>query len=526
VEHAAKHHGDTPVVSRESDGSLHYSNWREINQRAKSLAKALDKLGIKTADRVATLAWNTHRHLEAYYAISGMGAICHTINPRLFKEQITSIINHAEDKLIFTEKQFIPLIDELNLTHSDISLVVMDKDLSVSSKRHRTFNYEELLTGVIDHDWHWPVFDENVASSLCYTSGTTGMPKGVLYSHRSTLLHAFAVALPDSLGLSAKDSVLPVVPLFHANAWGIPYAAAMVGAKLVLPGHQLDGMNLANLLNQEEVSVTAGVPTVWHGLIHYLKQSQITLPHLERLGVGGAQCPEPILHYFERTGVRVMPGWGMTETSPVVTLMQPKFHQRNMQPEERLKWLSKSGRVLFGADMKLLDDEGCEVKQDGHSVGELYVRGHWVCSSYYKNTDSPLTEGWFATGDMATIDEAGFMQVTDRAKDMIKSGGEWISSLALEQIASSFTGVSEAAVIAAHHEHWGERPILLIVPQQGMVVDQHALMDYLQQRVAKWWLPDEIILVDELAHTATGKLHKVSLREKWGHILDKKNPPN
>ncbi len=527
IDHAEKHHGNTPIVSRESDGSIYRTNWAQVNQRAKRLAQYLIRCGVTRGDRVATLAWNTHRHLEAYYAISGMGAVCHTINPRLFKEQIASIINHAEDKVIFTEKQFIPLLDELTLSVNELTIIVMDKDSSSVSTQYRTLHYEELLKEINENSWFWPQFDENTASSLCYTSGTTGMPKGVLYSHRSTLLHAFAVALPDSLALSASDSVLPVVPLFHANAWGIPYAAALVGAKLVLPGHQLDGINLSQLLNQEEVSVTAGVPTVWHGLIQYLKTSNTSLPFLKRLGVGGSACPEPIIQYFEERNVRVLPGWGMTETSPVVTLTQPKYHQRHMTHAERIHWLNKSGRVLFGADMKLVDDDGHDVPQDGQSVGELYVRGHWVCSQYYKNDESPLINGWFPTGDMATIDESGFMQVTDRAKDMIKSGGEWISSLTLERVASTFPGVSEAAAIAAHHEHWGERPILLIVEKQGERVDSTALKRFLEEHVAKWWLPDDIITVSDLPHTATGKLQKVLLREKWGkQLLVKKIPTN
>ncbi|HQT81395.1 MAG: long-chain fatty acid--CoA ligase [Ferrovum sp. 37-45-19] len=525
IEHAAKHHADTPIVSKEADGTMYRSNWREVHERSQLLARALIKLGIQPGDRVATLAWNTHRHVEAYYAISGIGAICHTINPRLFKEQISLIINHAEDKLIFIEKQFMPLMEELKLNNEALSLVVMDQDSSVLSSRYNTLNYEQLLKAVEPGAWSWPQLKENDASSLCYTSGTTGMPKGVLYSHRSTVLHAFAVALPDSLGLSARDSVLPVVPLFHANAWGIPYAAAMVGAKLVLPGHELGGAHLATLLKQEEVTVTAGVPTVWQGLINHLQHTQESLSHLERLGVGGAQCPLPIIQFFEQRGVRVMPGWGMTETSPVVTLMQPKYSQHQMSDEERLQWLTKSGRILYGADMKIVDEGGQELPQDGKAVGELYVRGHWVCQAYYQNDQSPLKAGWLATGDMATIDQAGFMQITDRAKDMIKSGGEWISSLTLEQIASTFNGVAEAAVIAAQHEYWGERPLLFIVPQAGVDIDTEQLLNHLQQHVAKWWVPDRVLMVKELPHTATGKLNKLSLRKTWGDEL-KKNPLN
>jgi 3-(methylthio)propionyl---CoA ligase len=478
-------------------------------------------LGVVAGDRVATLGWNHHQHLEAYYAISGMGAICHTINPRLFPEQIAGIIQHAEDRVLLVDALFLPLVDALKSALGNVQhIIVMDESVAPwPSTALVLLEYEALLSAQ-SSDFKWPQMDEETAAALCYTSGTTGKPKGVLYSHRSTVLHAWGVALPDTLGLSATDSVLPVVPLFHANAWGLPYVTALVGAKLVLPGPHLDGDSLTRLMDAEGVTVTAGVPTVWHNLMLHLQTHGLRLKHLQRLAVGGAACPPHIIRYFEtEQNVRVLPGWGMTETSPVAAINQPKAAQTGLVGEERLTQLNRSGRPLFGVEMRIVDETGMPLPHDGLTFGHLQVKGPWVCSAYYRESESPLVDGWFPTGDVALIDAQGFMQITDRAKDMIKSGGEWISSMALEQAAGSHPEVLEAAVVAALHPQWGERPLLLVVLKPGAQVSAEILREHLATRVAKWWLPDDILFQDSLPHTATGKLQKTALREAWQHHL-------
>jgi len=518
IEHADRHHGTTPIVSRSADGTLYRGTWHSTHERARKLANVLLGLGVAPGDRVGTLGWNHHRHLEAYYAISGMGAVCHTINPRLFPEQIAGIIQHAEDKILLVDPMFMPLLEGLapELTSVTQVIVMAEPGAPLPSSVLPILAYETLLAQA-SSEYEWPEMDELTAAALCYTSGTTGKPKGVLYSHRSTLLHAWAVSLPDSLSFSACDAVLPVVPLFHANAWGFPYAAALVGAKLVLPGPLLDGASLYQLLESEKVTLTAGVPTVWNNLMQYLQAEGRQLHHLKRLGVGGAACPKTILSYFEDVQkVSVLPGWGMTETSPVAALTLPKSPQSGLQGQARRDWLTRSGRALFGVDMEIVDDEGWSLPHDGHTFGHLMVQGHWVCNGYYKEATDPLQQGWFPTGDVAVIDGDGFMQITDRAKDMIKSGGEWISSIELEQVATGHPAVQEAAVIGIHHPHWGERPLLLAVKKPGQEVTIDELRGYLEQRIAKWWIPEQIEFVDELPHTATGKLNKAALRTQRG----------
>ncbi len=518
IQHADRHHGSTPVVSRNAEGTLYRGTWHTVHERSRRLAHALQGLGVAPGDRIGTLAWNNHRHLEAYYAISGMGAVCHTINPRLFPEQIAGIIQHAGDSVLLLDPMFLPLLESLAPQLSAVRHVIVmgEAGVPLPPSPLPLLAYEALLD-VASSDYVWPEMDELTAAALCYTSGTTGKPKGVLYSHRSTLLHAWAVSLPDSLSFSARDAVLPVVPLFHANAWGFPYAAALTGAKLVLPGPLLDGAHLYQLLESEKVTLTAGVPTVWNNLMQYLQAEGRQLHYLQRLGVGGAACPKTILSYFEDVQkVTVLPGWGMTETSPVAALTQPKARQANLQGQARRDWLARSGRALFGVDMEIVDDQGQPLPHDGRTCGHLQVQGHWVCDGYYKEPASPLQQGWFPTGDVAVIDGEGFMQITDRAKDMIKSGGEWISSIELEQVTAGHPAILEAAVIGVQHPHWGERPFLMAVKKSGQEVTAGELRGYLEQRIAKWWVPDEIVFVDSLPHTATGKLNKAALRAQRG----------
>jgi acyl-CoA synthetase (AMP-forming)/AMP-acid ligase II len=517
IRHADRHHGEREIVSRRGDGGFQRSSWGQVHRRSRRLAHSLVGMGVKPGDRVGTLAWNHTQHLEAYYAISGMGAICHTVNPRLFPEQIAGIIRHAEDAVLLVDAQFLPLLEQLTAQLPSVRHIVVTavgpEGLPAVSKPHS--DYETLLASASD-TWEWPELDENAAAGLCYTSGTTGNPKGVLYSHRSTVLHALSVALPDAMGLSSCDSVLPVVPQFHANAWGLPYATAVVGAKLVMPGPHLDGASLYAMMESEAVTFTAGVPTVWNGLMHYLKANGLKLNHLRRLGVGGAACPPGIVRYFEEEqGVQVLPGWGMTETSPVVTLNQPKAHQSAWTGEERLDLLNNAGRVLFGADLEIVDESGNPLPHDGKTFGQLMVQGHWVCRQYYREPQNPLQNGWFPTGDVAVINGDGFMRVTDRAKDVIKSGGEWISSVDLENTAASHPAVMEAAVIGVPHPHWGERPLLLVVKKPGTALEAPEMLQFLAGRVAKWWLPEEVVFVDSLPHTATGKLQKTALRSAW-----------
>ena len=523
LKHAARHHGSTEVVSRTHENTTHRYTWADVERRSRQLVRAMQAIGITPEDRIGTLAWNGYRHLEVYYAAPGMQAICHTINPRLHPDDITYIINHAGDKILFVDSSFAPLINAIaaNIAGAVKTVVMLtDPDNMPEVKLAagiKLICYDQMIDGASE-DYEWPLFDENTASALCYTSGTTGRPKGVLYSHRSTYLHAMAAGLPDVMNVSAADRVLPVVPMFHVNAWGIPYLAAMTGTALVLPGRHLDGPSMANLLNTERVTVSAGVPTVWLGLLQHLRASGEALPTLKRLITGGSAAPPMLIEAFrDEYGVAVEHAWGMTEVSPLGTYNAPKPAQSGLTKDEAVTHMLKQGRVPPGIDMKIIDGNGQELPWDGVAFGDLMVRGPWVASAYFGDEPGSALDkdGWFATGDVATIDPDGFMEITDRSKDVIKSGGEWISSIQLENIAVSHPDVAEAAVIAALHPKWDERPLLLVVPAPGKSVDPASVLAIYEGKVAKWWLPDEVVVVDELPHTATGKLLKTSLRTKY-----------
>jgi 3-(methylthio)propionyl---CoA ligase len=521
--HAARHHGSGEVVSRTHEGATHRYTWREVEARSRRLVRVMQRLGVGAHDRVGTLAWNGFRHLEVYYAAPGMQAICHTINPRLHADDIAYIIDHAQDKVLFVDSSFAGLVGAIaerisGSVRTVVMLCAAEHMPAVTLAPGMTLACYDGLMDAADDDYAWPLFDENTASALCYTSGTTGRPKGVLYSHRSTWLHAYATALPDVLCIKAASRVLPVVPMFHVNAWGMPYAAALTGASLVLPGRHLDGASMAAILNSERVTFTAGVPTVWLGLLQYLRTSGERLATVERIMTGGSAAPPLLIEAFrDEYGVKVEHGWGMTELSPVGTYNAPKPAQAGLSQDHAAAHMLKQGRILPGIDMKIVDGGGTELPWDGVAFGDLMVRGPWIASAYYGDpADSALDEnGWFATGDVATIDADGFMEITDRSKDVIKSGGEWISSITLENIAVSHPDVAEAAVIAATHAKWDERPLLLVVPAAGKTVDPASVLALYEGKVAKWWLPDEVVVVPELPHTATGKLLKTSLRARF-----------
>jgi len=523
LRHAARYHGGAEIVSKDTDGAIHRTTWAELERRARRLVRALTSLGIGAHDRVGTLAWNDARHLEIYYAAPGMQAICHTVNPRLHPDDIAYIINDAGDRIVFVDTSFAGLIATIapNIARS-VRTVVMLTDSAHMPKIALPHGmqlacYDDLLAAA-DDDYVWPSFDENTASSLCYTSGTTGRPKGVLYSHRSTLLHGYAVNMADVFALRAVDRVLPVVPMFHVNAWGIPYAAAMAGSALVLPGRHLDGASLAALMNQERVTMAAGVPTVWLGLLSHLRSSGETLATVQRIVTGGSACPPLLIEAFgAEYGVAVQHAWGMTELSPVGAFNQPKPAQVALDAAPRARHGLKQGRSLFGIDMKIVDDGGAELPWDGVRFGDLKVRGPFVCCAYFGEEPGSAVDadGWFATGDVATIDSDRFMEITDRSKDVIKSGGEWISSITLENIAVSHPDVAEAAVVAAKHPKWDERPVLIVVPRGGKSVDAASVLALYEGRVPKWWLPDSVVVLDELPHTATGKLQKTALRLRF-----------
>ena len=529
LKHAARHHANAEVISQTGLGVIHRSTWSETERRARRLVRVLQSLGIKPHDRIGTLAWNDHRHLETYYAASGMQAICHTINPRLSADDISYIIDHAGDSVLFADPGFAPLVCSIapRIANS-VRVVVMLTDAAGMPSIElpagmRLLCYDELLEAA-DDDYVWPEFDENTASALCYTSGTTGRPKGVLYSHRSTFLHAYAIALPDVLDMRSTTRMLPVVPMFHVNAWGIPYAAALTGATLVLPGRHLDGPNLTRLLNQEHVTMSCGVPTVWLGLLQHTRTSGEKLTTVKRIMTGGSAAPPLLIEaYRDELGVTMEHGWGMTELSPVGSYNAPKPPQAGLAGADAVRHMLKQGRVLSGIDMKIVDGDGKELPWDGKQFGDLKVRGPWVCSAYYGDPPGSALDpdGWFATGDVATIDPDGFMEITDRSKDVIKSGGEWISSITLENIALSHPDVGEAAVVAATHPKWDERPLLLVVARPGHTIDPNSVLQIYQGQVAKWWLPDAVVVVDELPHTATGKLLKTALRSRYRDYYQK-----
>jgi acyl-CoA synthetase (AMP-forming)/AMP-acid ligase II len=526
ITHAARHHGAAEIVSRTVEGPYHHYTYRDAERRIKQLANALVALGLAPGDRVATLAWNGYRHLELFHAISSLGAVCHTINPRLFKSQIEYIVNHAADVLLFTDLCFAPLVAELRPTLGPLRQIVVltDRQHMPVSDLPDALCYEELLAEQSDR-FSWPVFDEETASALCYTSGTTGHPKGVLYSHRSTLLHAFAVLITPGLQFGPGDVMLPVVPLFHANGWGIPYLAPMVGAKLVLPGPKLDGASLYELLERERVTTTWGVPTVWFGLLQYLRDSGQRLTTLKSLVSGGSAVPPALVRAFEETyRVEVVHGWGMTEMSPVGACSG--WVPPALAAEERWRAKQKQGKPIFGVEMKIVDADDHELPQDDVSFGELLVRGPNVARGYFADDaatrDAFSEDGWLRTGDVATIDPEGGVQILDRMKDMIKSGGEWISSIELENAALNHRDVAEAAVIGVRHPVWSERPLLLVVPRPGAQLVGQEILAFLAGRIAKWWLPDDVVVLDQLPHTATGKLWKADLRERFReHLVDR-----
>ncbi|KAF1029827.1 MAG: 3-methylmercaptopropionyl-CoA ligase [Burkholderia plantarii] len=511
------------------EGGLHRYTWRDCERRARQLAHALARTGVGVGERIGTLAWNGFRHLEAYYGISGMGAVCHTINPRLFPEQIVYIVNHADDRYVMFDVGFLPLIEAIAPQCPNVrGWIALTDAAHLPAASVPLIAYDTLVEAGGEAGGNpapWPELDERQASSLCYTSGTTGNPKGVLYSHRSTVLHAYAAALPDAMGLSALDVVLPVVPMFHVNAWGLPYAAPLTGAKLVLPGKDLDGRSLFELMEAERVTCSAGVPTVWLGLLNHLHETGERFTTLERTVVGGSACPSAMLRAFEDDyGVQVIHAWRMTEMSPLGTLARLNRAQTQRPEAQRRRLLEKQGRVVYGVDMRIVGEDGRELPWDGVAFGELQVRGPWVVARYFEGGEtgrepergaSPLVDGWFPTGDVATIDADGFLQITDRSKDVIKSGGEWISSIDLENVAMAHPAVAEAACIACAHPKWTERPLLVIVRRPGAELDRDTLLAFYAGKVAKWWVPDDVVFVDALPHTATGKLQKLKLREQF-----------
>jgi len=523
LDHAAKYHGGTEIVSRTVEGPLHRYTYADAAVRAKKLAQALRRLGIGDADRVATLAWNGYRHFELYYGVSGMGAVCHMVNPRLFSGQISYILNHAEDKIVFADLTFVQLLEEIAPEATSVkAFVVMTDEANMPDTSLPNVHCYETLLAAEDGDCEWPQFDENTASSMCYSSGTTGNPKGVLYSHRSTVLHAWAAVTPDMLNISAAAAIMPAVPMFHVNAWGIPYAAPMAGAKLVLPGAAMDGESIHGLIDGEGVTISAGVPTVWLGLLDYLDRSGATVEKFKYCVIGGSAAPRAMsVAMEEKYGVHVLHAWGMTEMSPLGTVNWPKYGMEGQSDKVRYDRQVKQGRPCYGIDMKIVNDANEPLPEDGAAFGELKVRGPWVCSEYFKGEgDSHDADGWFATGDVATIDADGYMHVTDRSKDVIKSGGEWISSIELENIAVGHPGVFEAAVIGVAHPKWDERPLLVAVRNEGSDVTAEDLLKFYEGKVAKWWIPDDVAFVDELPHTATGKLLKMDLRDKFeGYAL-------
>ncbi|MBL8378857.1 MAG: fatty-acid--CoA ligase [Burkholderiales bacterium] len=518
--HAARHHADTEIVSRTVEGSIHRYTYADAHRRAGRLARALGALGVGFSDRVGTLAWNGYRHFELYYGISGIGAVMHTINPRLHPEQIAWIANHAEDKLLFFDLTFLPIIEAVapHMRTCKGFVAMTDRaHMPASSKVAGLLCYEDLLERESD-GFEWPTFDENTASSLCYTSGTTGNPKGALYTHRSTILHAYASALPDTLDCSARDAILPVVPMFHVNAWGLAYSCPLVGAKLVFPGPQLDGKSLHDLFETEKVTFSAGVPTVWQGLLAYVKQNNLRFSTLSRTVIGGSSCPPAMIKAFQDDyGVRVLHAWGMTEMSPLGTVCNLKTKHLGLTKDEQFGIEVTQGRAVYGVDMKIVGDDGQELPWDGKSFGNLLVRGPWVVKGYFKGEGGdPLVDGWFPTGDVATISPDGFMTITDRSKDVIKSGGEWISSIDLENIAVAHPAVLQAAVIGVAHPKWDERPLLIVVRKPGAQVTREELLGFYDGKIAKWWLPDDVVFTDAIPLGATGKMLKTKLREQFG----------
>ncbi|HEY3846635.1 MAG TPA: long-chain-fatty-acid--CoA ligase [Acetobacteraceae bacterium] len=527
IRHAARNHGAVEVVSRLGDDTIHRTNYAEIEQRSRVLSRLLQRLGVKHGDRVATLAWNSHRHLELYYAISGMGAVCHTVNPRLALDDIAYIVNHAEDVALFSDSSFSGLVTALApLVRGSVRTVVVLTDAAAMpdvtlAPGMRLACYETLMAEA-DADYDWPEFDENTASALCYTSGTTGRPKGVLYSHRSTVIHALGANQPDVFGMRATDRVLLCTPMFHACGWSIPYIAPMVGAAQIYPGRHLDGASLHRLAETERATFSMAVPTVWLGVLQHLRDTGGKLTTLRRLFSGGSAVPEALFKAYAEYGTAIIHAWGMTEMSPLGVANLPSAATAALPQDAAAKLQLKQGRGVWGVEMKIADAEGNALPWDGVAFGDVYVRGPWICHEYYRRgvEGAADADGWFATGDVGTIDPDGYLELVDRSKDVIKSGGEWISSIVLENIAVSHPDVAEAATIAARHAKWLERPLLLVVPKPGRGVDPGSVLALFKGQVASWWIPDAVLVLDELPHSATGKLNKVALRERYGdHLL-------
>ncbi|WP_407176225.1 fatty-acid--CoA ligase [Bradyrhizobium sp. STM 3562] len=517
IEHAATIHGTQEVVTRSVEGPIHRTNYKEIHDRALKVSQALTRDGIRFGDRIATIAWNTWRHLECWYGIMGMGAICHTVNPRLFPDQIAWIINHAQDRIVLTDLTFVPMLEKIDDKMASVEryVVLTDKAHMPETSLKNAIAYEDWI-GSCDGDFAWKSFDENTAAAMCYTSGTTGDPKGVLYSHRSNVLHALMANSKDALGTSASDTMLPVVPLFHANSWGIAFSAPSMGTKLVMPGPKLDGASVFELLDTEQVSHTAGVPTVWLMLLNYMSSNNLKLPHLKMVVCGGSAMPRSMIKAFVDMGVQVRHAWGMTEMSPLGTLATLKPPFAKTTGEERLDVLQLQGYPPFGVQMKITDDSGKKLPWDGKTFGRLKVSGPAVSKAYYHvDTNILDEEGYFDTGDVATIDAHGYMRITDRSKDVIKSGGEWISSIDLENLAVAHPAVAEAAVIGVHHPKWDERPLLIVQLKQGQKATREDILKFMEGKIAKWWMPDDVAFVDGIPHTATGKILKTALREQF-----------
>ena len=519
IDFAATQFPTREVDLRMVEGPMHRTTYCEIRDRALKVAKRLERDGIKLGDRIATLAWNGYRHLEAWYGIAGLGAIYHTVNPRLFPEQIAWIVNHAEDRIAMTDLTFVPLLEAIadHLTTVERYVVLTDAAHMPATKLRNAVPYEEWLSEV-DDDFRWKEFDERTAAGLCYTSGTTGNPKGVLYSHRSNVLHSMLAVSPECLRVEASDSVLPVVPMFHANSWGLALSCPMRGARMVLPGPRLDGASVYDILETEKVTMTAAVPTVWLGLLQYMRKENKRLTTLKFVGIGGSACPPEMIRAFEEDyGIHVRHAWGMTEMSPVGSAGAIKPSQASLTHEEKLVIQAKQGWAPFGVEMKIVDDENRALPWDGKRFGRLKVKGFAVVESYFRDESGKILDddGFFDTGDVATIDPDGFMQITDRAKDVIKSGGEWISTIDIENLAVGHPDVAEAAVIGVSHPKWDERPLLVVVPKEGHEVKTEDVLGFLKPKIAKWWMPDDLQVVKEIPHTATGKINKLKLRETF-----------